>query len=148
AMEENNNSYEKNENPNASNTRIIPTTFLDLLNNTLDDADLVHLLAEASIKVTPEFTAATLSDEDEEEDTIFIHDDTFGNDNDDLSDDETNQLADENFGRLLSQAQAIGSDLTTGTVAPHLWQNLEQEWSEFNQDLRLTSGIGKIKKGK
>ncbi|CAJ0842761.1 8127_t:CDS:10, partial [Entrophospora sp. SA101] len=142
AMEENNNSYEKNENPNASNTRIIPTTFLDLLNNTLDDADLVHLLAEASIKVTPEFTAATLSDEDEEEDTIFIHDDTFGNDNDDLSDDETNQLADENFGRLLSQAQAIGSDLTTGTVAPHLWQNLEQEWSEFNQDLRLTSGIG------
>ncbi|CAJ0749398.1 2726_t:CDS:10, partial [Entrophospora sp. SA101] len=141
-MEENNNSYEKNENPNASNTRIIPTTFLDLLNNTLDDADLVHLLAEASIKVTPEFTAATLSDEDEEEDTIFIHDDTFGNDNDDLSDDETNQLADENFGRLLSQAQAIGSDLTTGTVAPHLWQNLEQEWSEFNQDLRLTSGIG------
>lgn len=53
-----------------------------------------------------------------------------------------------NHRRLLSQAQAIGSDLTTGTVAPHLWQNLEQEWSEFNQDLRLTSGIGKIKKGK
>ncbi|CAJ0844532.1 9872_t:CDS:10 [Entrophospora sp. SA101] len=93
AMEENNNSYEKNENPNGSNTRIIPTTFLDLLNSTIDDADLVHF-------------------------------------------------------RLLSQAQAIGSDLTTGIVAPHLWQNLEQEWSEFNQDLRLTSGIGKIKKGK
>ncbi|CAJ0764593.1 12296_t:CDS:10 [Entrophospora sp. SA101] len=85
-MEENNNSYEKNENPNGSNTRIIPTTFLDLLNSTIDDADLVHF-------------------------------------------------------RLLSQAQAIGSDLTTGIVAPHLWQNLEQEWSEFNQDLRLTSGI-------
>nr|CAG8449659.1 14776_t:CDS:10 [Entrophospora candida] len=88
AMEENNNSYEKNENPNASNTRVIPTNFLDLLNNTLDDVDLVHLLAETSIKVIPKFTAATL------------------------------------------------------TVAPHLWQNLEQEWSEFNQDLRLTSGIG------
>lgn len=103
-MEENNNSYKQNENsitnnsPNASNTRVIPTTFLDLLNNTLDDADLVHLLAEASIKVAPEFTVASLSDEDEEEDTIFIHDDTFGNDNDDSSDDDTNQLADENFG--------------------------------------------------
>ncbi|CAJ0908256.1 1974_t:CDS:2 [Entrophospora sp. SA101] len=58
-MGENNNSYEKNENPNASNTRVIPTNFLDLLNNTLDDVDLVHLLAETSIKVIPKFTAAT-----------------------------------------------------------------------------------------
>jgi hypothetical protein len=50
--------------------------------------------------------------------------------------------------RLLSQAEAIGSDLTKGDSVPHLWQNLEKEWTEFNQDLRLTSGIGRIKKGK
>lgn len=50
--------------------------------------------------------------------------------------------------RLLSQAQAIGKDLTTGDVVPHLWQNLESEWNEFNKDLRITSGIGKIRKGR
>src|SRR3954453_9381874 len=38
-----------NKNENLS-TRITPnpTTFLDLLNNTYDDADLVHMLAEAT----------------------------------------------------------------------------------------------------
>nr|CAG8454082.1 7994_t:CDS:10 [Entrophospora candida] len=114
-MEENNNSYEKNENPNASNTRVIPTNFLDLLNNTLDDVDLVHLLAETSIKVIPKFTAMM----------TMIY-----------------QMMRQINLLMKILTQAIGNDLTTGTVAPHLWQNLEQEWSEFNQDLRLTSGIG------
>ncbi|CAB4401438.1 unnamed protein product [Rhizophagus irregularis] len=183
-----------------------PTTFLDLLNNTYDDADLVHMLAEATdltstAAVSSSFGFNSSSEEasfdqpesrefqnfdehldlvdDEEE---FIEDfegevydfegeydelqnpdlieDAFANKLNDAEeneqmdkveeedDDDDEKYLSDNFGRLLSQAEAIGSDLTKGDSVPHLWQNLEKEWTEFNQDLRLTSGIGRIKKGK
>ncbi|RIA81283.1 hypothetical protein C1645_790738 [Glomus cerebriforme] len=217
----------KSEKSESLSTRITPnpTTFLDLLNNTYDDADLVHMLAEATDLTStaagsssfgfnssseeinmnfnqPESTEfqkfsdnLDIVDEAEYEeelleafeggiydfegeyidelqnpDLIYMEEDPFVNkdelhegsllnnteeneqmdeveEDDNYEDDDEKYLSD-NFGRLLSQAEAIGSDLTKGDSVPHLWQNLEKEWTEFNQDLRLTSGIGRIKKGK
>ncbi|CAG8578363.1 6219_t:CDS:10, partial [Funneliformis mosseae] len=109
-----------------SKTTPNPTTFLDLLNNTYDDADLVHMLAEA----TDLTSAATRNSFD------------FRSNFEEPGFNQPESTEFQNF------AEAIGSDLTKGDSVPHLWQNLEKEWTEFNHDLRLTSGIGRIKKGK
>ncbi|CAG8451389.1 3084_t:CDS:10 [Diversispora eburnea] len=149
----------------------LPTTFLDLLNNTYDDADLVQLLAndltaqqhensEIYESENIDFNQQVLEEnhememeEDEEEGLDDYMADDFMNINSSMiqeaEDEELMELEDEeNFGRLLSEAQAIGKDLTTGDSLPHLWQNLEKEWTEFNRDLRITSGIGKIRRSR
>ncbi|CAG8470622.1 4335_t:CDS:10, partial [Cetraspora pellucida] len=162
----------------------LPSTFLDLLNNTYDDADIVHMLAETAVMppgIPTDVTLESSSTFDEipvfkqptppelmpfddldqfefqvQDDIQDIHEfmTEIGSS---LNESEENRLNDddniesedeEDFERLLSQAQAIGKDLTTGDVVPHLWQNLESEWNEFNKDLRITSGIGKIRKGR
>ncbi|CAG8660417.1 195_t:CDS:2, partial [Scutellospora calospora] len=103
----------------------LPNTFLDLLNNTYDDADIVHMLAETADMSTLE-SSSTFMDEI----PVF------------------KQPNPPEFMPFEDLSQAIGKDLTTGDVVPHLWQNLESEWNEFNKDLRITSGIGKIRKGR
>ncbi|CAG8517969.1 13782_t:CDS:10 [Funneliformis caledonium] len=160
---------------NSSKTTPNPTTFLDLLNNTYDDADLVHMLAEA----TDLTSAATRNSFDfrsnfEEPGFNQLESTEFQNfgENLDLVDEdaeyeaeyegggfeegiyfENEYVEDELQTDLIYMeedmlTEAIGSDLTKGDSVPHLWQNLEKEWTEFNHDLRLTSGIGRIKKGK
>ncbi|CAG8449839.1 8678_t:CDS:10 [Ambispora leptoticha] len=141
--------------------QIQPATFLDLLNAEVDTSMLQLLPTEVQFEadldlnvdptlaptfVEPTSTQAVFEDFEDlessyEEDFLMNIDNQLETE---VEENDEEEIPD-GFNQLLSKAKEAGRDLAKGEHIPNLWENIdmEEEWSQFNVELRITSGIGK-----
>ncbi|CAG8558299.1 11225_t:CDS:10 [Paraglomus occultum] len=143
-----------------------PSTFLALLNDN-DDDHITNLLAETVPQLTqntitnleniPEFSGSSAPplmpfgrSEDEDGEELLLDPEDWderrhgevGSSSEECEDDDLIP----SFGRLLEEAESARTALEAEGSMPSFFAGSEEEWRQFTIDLRLTSGVGKIRR--